>query len=66
MIPAGVVERLDSEDETVFVSMHKDQIKDAPDYDPDRHRADEAGYRDDVGQYYGPAALPPRAVASPR
>jgi hypothetical protein len=52
MIPAGVVERLDAEDEIVYVSMTKDEIKDAPDYDPDRHRDDEAGYHREVGQYY--------------
>src|SRR5689334_24464570 len=52
MIPAGVVERLDPEDEIVYVSMTKDEIKDAPDYDPDRHRDDEAGYHREVGQYY--------------
>jgi hypothetical protein len=41
------------DDEIVRVSMTKDQIKNAPDYDPDRHRDDESGYRSEVGQYYG-------------
>ena len=53
MIPAGVVEGLDSDDEIVRVSMTKDQIKEAPDYDPDRYRSDESGYQREVGQYYG-------------
>jgi hypothetical protein len=53
MIPAGVVQRIDPDDEIVYVSMSKDQIKDAPDYDPDRHRSDESGYHRDVGEYYG-------------
>jgi hypothetical protein len=52
MIPAGVVQRIDPDDEIVYVSMTKDQIKDAPDYDPERHQADEAGYHRDVGEYY--------------
>jgi hypothetical protein len=52
MIPAGAVERLDPDDEIVSVAMTKEQIKNAPDYDPDRHRDDEAGYHDEVGRYY--------------
>jgi hypothetical protein len=52
MLPAGVVERIDPEEKQVFVSMTKDQVKQAPDYDPDRHAADEAGYHDEVGSYY--------------
>ncbi|MEU9109048.1 PRC-barrel domain containing protein, partial [Streptomyces xanthophaeus] len=30
----------------------KDQIKDSPEYDKDKHRGD-AAYRDQLGQYYG-------------
>jgi hypothetical protein len=52
MIPAGVVQTVDWDDHTVFVSMTKDQIKNAPDYDPDRYRSDERKYRDDLGSYY--------------
>jgi hypothetical protein len=48
LIPAGVVERVDRDDEKVFVRLTKDQIKSAPDYDPDRHGRD----RDEVGIYY--------------
>jgi hypothetical protein len=54
MIPAGVVQRIDRDDEKVYVGMTKDQIKSAPDYDPDRYRTDETGYRRDVGDYYEP------------
>ena len=32
--------------------MTKDEIKSAPDYDPDRHRQDQNLYRDEVGGYY--------------
>jgi hypothetical protein len=52
MIPAGVVRSIDADEHKVYVSMTKDQIKEAPDYDPDKHRSDEAGYHDEVGTYY--------------
>jgi hypothetical protein len=54
MIPARAVQRIDSEHKKVFVSMTKDQIKNAPDYDADRHRADERGYHKEVADYYEP------------
>ncbi|MEU9109267.1 hypothetical protein AB0D54_34080 [Streptomyces xanthophaeus] len=38
-------------EETVNVSLTKEQIKDSPEYDKDKHRAD-AAYRDELGQYY--------------
>jgi hypothetical protein len=53
MIPAGVVQSIDADDKRVHVSMTKEQIKDAPDYDPDRRASDERGYRQEVGDYYG-------------
>ena len=52
MLPAGVVERIDPDDKKVFVKMTKDQVKGAPDYDADRHASDEAGYHEEVGDYY--------------
>ncbi len=51
MLPAGVVNRVDSENETVYVDRTKDQIKDAPEFDEDSYRDD--AYRADVGGYYG-------------
>ena len=56
LIPAGVVERVDPTDEKVYVRLTKDQIKDAPDYDPDRNRSgsDQDQYRNEVGSYYSP------------
>jgi hypothetical protein len=57
LLPAGVIDRVDLDTETVFVNRTKDQIKNAPEYDAERHRKD-AGYRDryrnDLGTYYGP------------
>ena len=56
LIPAGVVERIDPNDEKVYVRMTKDQIKDAPDYDPNRNErgTDQDQYRNEVGSYYSP------------
>jgi hypothetical protein len=51
MLPAGVIERVDREDEKVYVSLSKDEIKNAPEFDESRYR-DEA-YRDEIGGYYG-------------
>ncbi len=53
MIPAGVVQRIDPDEKKVHVGMTKSQIKDAPDYDADRHASDESGYHREVGEYYG-------------
>ena len=52
MIPAGVVQRVDPGEKRIYVNMTKEQIKNAPDYDPDRHR--DVDYRRDVGDYYQP------------
>jgi hypothetical protein len=50
VLPAGVVQRIDVEDEKVFVNRTKDQIKDSPkfgDIDPDGPN------REAIGSYYG-------------
>jgi hypothetical protein len=52
MLPAGVIQRVDHDDEKVFVNRTKDQIKNAPEFD-DSMVADE-GYRGRLGSYYGP------------
>ena len=51
MIPAGVVERVDPDTETVYVGRTKDEIKNSPEFDADELRDDEA-YRSSVGSYY--------------
>jgi hypothetical protein len=56
MLPAGVVRRVNPEEKKVYVNMTKEQIKNAPDYDPERHRVDEKGYHKEVGEYYEPHA----------
>jgi hypothetical protein len=51
LLPAGVVDRVDTADEKVFVNRTKDEIKDAPEFDESRYR--DAQYRDEIGGYYG-------------
>jgi hypothetical protein len=51
MLPAGVIERVDHDEEQVFVNRTKDQIKNAPEFDEDQYR-DET-YRGQLGSYYG-------------
>jgi hypothetical protein len=50
MLPAGVVRDVDPDSETVFVSRTKEQIKNAPEFDPDKYRDDP--YRSSLGGYY--------------
>jgi hypothetical protein len=52
LIPAGVVKRVDHDNKNVYVSMTKDEIKNAPDYDPDRHKSEQEKYRRELGDYY--------------
>ena len=51
LLPAGVVDRIDADDETIYVNRTKDQIKDSPEFDESRYR--EEAYRTEVGSYYG-------------
>jgi hypothetical protein len=53
MIPAALVERIDRDEEKVYVRLTKEQVRDAPDYDARRHESDEAGYHQEVGDYFG-------------
>jgi hypothetical protein len=51
MLPAGVIDRIDFDDEKVYVHRTKDEIKNAPELDLDTYRDDD--YRSSVGSYYG-------------
>jgi hypothetical protein len=51
LIPGGVVDRVDHDDRKVYVSMTKDQIKNAPDYD-DRRTGRDDSYYDKQSSYY--------------
>ncbi len=52
VLPAGVVDRIDRDDECVYVNRTKDQIKNAPELDEVTITDDTR--RDELGRYYGP------------
>jgi hypothetical protein len=54
LIPAGVIDRVDHDDHKVYLSMTKQQIKDAPDLD-DEHQVAEHDdeFYEAIGAYYG-------------
>ena len=52
MLPAGVIDRVDFDDEKVFVNRTKDEIKNAPEYDDALSTT--TAYRGELGTYYGP------------
>ncbi|KAB1988280.1 PRC-barrel domain-containing protein [Streptomyces triticiradicis] len=51
LLPAGTVQRVDQEEQKVYVALTKDQIKDSPEFDKDKHVGD-AGYHEQIGTYY--------------
>jgi hypothetical protein len=51
VLPAGVIDRVDVENEQIFVSRTKDEIKNAPEYDLDREIDED--YRGELGTHYG-------------
>jgi FKBP-type peptidyl-prolyl cis-trans isomerase 2 len=57
LLPAGVIESVDQAEEKVYVSLTKDEIKNAPEFDDTRYR-DEA-YRDELTGYYGGVTTTP-------
>ena len=52
LLPAGVIDRIDTQEEKVYVNRTKDEIKNAPEFDESRYS--DRNYRDEVGTYYGP------------
>jgi hypothetical protein len=58
MLPAGVIDRIDHENETVYVARTKDQIKNAPEYkDDDGQTAGDDTYRNELSGYYAGPGL---------
>ena len=51
LLPAGVIDRVDVNDERVFVIRTKDEIQNAPEFDESRYMED--SYRTEIGTYYG-------------
>jgi hypothetical protein len=52
LLPAGVIDAIDLDETTVYVQRTKDEIKNAPEFDPDR--LSDTAYRKQFGTYYGP------------
>lgn len=64
LLPAGVVDRVDSEAETIYVHRTKDEIKNAPEFEESAYR--EPAYREGLGAYYGPGGAGWRDPRAPR
>jgi hypothetical protein len=52
MLPAGVIESVDHDAQTILVNRMKDEIKNAPEFDDSFLMDDD--YRGSLGSYYGP------------
>ncbi|MEU9384787.1 PRC-barrel domain containing protein [Streptomyces sp. NPDC048279] len=52
LLPAGVISAIDIAERTVHVGRTKNEIKNAPEFDKDKHVGD-PGYHEQVGGYYG-------------
>ena len=55
LVPAGIVDNVDLDEQKVYVNSTKDEIKNAPEFDEDRYR--ESQYRDELGSYYGEGGM---------
>ena len=51
MLPAGMIQRVDLDTQTLFVDRTKDEIKSAPEFDESAYR--DASYRSTLDSYYG-------------
>ncbi|GAA0448920.1 PRC-barrel domain-containing protein [Streptomyces sp. NPDC046215] len=51
LLPAGTVTRIDAAEEKIYVDRSKAQIKDAPEFDKDKHVGD-VGYHEQIAGYY--------------
>jgi hypothetical protein len=52
MLPAGVIQSVDHDEEKIFVNRTKDEIKNSPEFDDSMINDEE--YRGRLGSYYGP------------
>jgi hypothetical protein len=62
LLPAGVIERIDVIERTVYVACTKEQVKDAPEYD-DEHLDEQERYWHSLRTYWGAPAPSGPAVA---
>jgi hypothetical protein len=51
LLPAQTIHRIDLDERKVFVDRTKEEIKNAPEFDPERGL--DPTYQDEVGGYYG-------------
>ena len=51
LLPAGVIQSVDLDEQKVYVNRTKDEIKNSPEFDENLYRDEE--YRERVGSYYG-------------
>ena len=63
LLPAGTVNHIDHEERKVYVDRTKDQIKSAPEFEPDMYR--DPTYHDKVGGYYGASYQTPGSQIPP-
>lgn len=52
LLPAGVISSIDVAGRTIHVGRTKEEIKNSPEFDKDKHVGD-PGYHEQVGGYYG-------------
>ena len=64
LLPAGLVERVNRDEEKVWINRTKDEIENAPEFDKDNYRSDE--YRSAVGGYYGSRDTAEREIEEQR
>jgi len=50
MLPAGVIQRVDLDSQTLIVDRTKDEIKNSPEFDENMYR--DESYRTQLGSYY--------------
>jgi hypothetical protein len=50
LIPAGLIQDIDPDTQTIFVNRTKEEIKNAPEFDEKRYR--DPAYRNELGGYY--------------
>ncbi|MFG3280537.1 PRC-barrel domain-containing protein [Streptomyces sp. NPDC048111] len=55
LLPAGTIERIDTDERMIYVDRTKDQIKHAPEFHRDQHLGN-AGYNEELHTYYGSGA----------
>jgi hypothetical protein len=52
VLPVGTIARVDADAKRIYVDRTKDELKDAPEYDPSGYAEQE--YRIRLGEYYSP------------